>query len=188
MTNRARILSLVVLSASLLSPPSAEGQRTGLVIDLGMGPGLVSSSTTIVGLSGSERESKVGLMLKFNIGRVIGDSFALYLANQAILHGTARQGADRAITSITGVGVSYPLSADFSVRGVVGFGREALYMDTLFDTSVGLGLLAGGRYSLFDRWALDLDVMYTSWNDGAIFGSEEVDLWAAGLTFSWLSH
>lgn len=191
MTRRAGLLSLILVGGILFSPSVAQAQRSGLIIDLGLGPGLVSSNTTIVGLGTSNRESEVGAAVKLNIGGVIGDTFELYLANQIVFHGTARQGADHGATGITAVGVTYPLSPDFSVRGAVGLGREALFVDgwsNLFDTSSGLGLLAGGRYGLSDRWALDLDMMYASWNDGALFGSEEVSVWGAGLTLTWLSR
>ena len=112
MTRRATLVLLIVLCAGFVVPDAAEAQRSGLIMDLGAGPGLVSASTTVVGLGVPERESKIGLVLKFNISGLIGDSFELYLANHAVVHGTARQGTNRALTGITGVGVTYAVTPD----------------------------------------------------------------------------
>lgn len=190
MTRCAVLLSVVLPCGFFSFSPPVEAQRNGLIIDVGLGPGAVSSKTSIVGFGISDRESKVGLGASFNLGGVVGNSLELYWTNHLIFHTTARQGADRAITGITGVGVTYPLNPGFSIKGAVGLGRESLYMDgwsNLFDTSTGLGVLAGGRHGLSDRWALDFDIMYLRWNDGDIAGSERVSVWGAGLTVTWMS-
>ena len=189
MTKRRVLPLLICLCGALFSVSPAHAQRSGFIIDLGVGPGFVSSNTTMVGVDGSTRETKMGLALKFNIGGVVGDALEVYLASQTVVHGTQRQMADQAWTGISGLGVTYPVNPGFSLRGVVGTGQEILFTNGIhFDTSRGLGLLAGGRFALSGRWALDVDALHASWDAGEIFGSEEVTAWSAAVTFSWLSN
>lgn len=94
--------------------------------------------------------------------------------------------ADYALTSLVGVGFTYPLNTSFSVKGAVGIAHESLYGPTL-GVWDGVGLLAGGRYRLGDLWGLDLDVMHGRWNSGGV-PSEEGTMWGVGLTLNVLGN
>lgn len=186
------------LAGSLIVASPAQAQRSGFIIDLGLGLGMVSSSWTVGDYGISDRASKAGVAMDFHIGRVIGSSLELYLVQYQVFVATRAQkmypgelaAANHGATSLTGVGVTYPLNTALSVKAAVGLADESLY-ESLFRQSLGvwhgLGFLAGGRYGLRDRWALDLDLMYGGWNSGGS-PSEKGSAWGAAVTINWLSH
>ena len=71
-TQRQLLLGLMFLGGSLAFAPPAQAQRSGFIIGVGLGPGLVSHTSV------PDRESKYGLAIDFHMGGVIGDSFELY--------------------------------------------------------------------------------------------------------------
>lgn len=183
-------LCLLVLLTAAVTPVGAQAQRDGLVIDLGAGPGLVSANYTTVGLGESSRETRVGFSVDFNIGLAIRPDLDVHLATQSTFRSTERQGTDRAMSGVAGVGATYHLDEAFGVIGAIGAGFEFLYMDgffgTPFDTSFGPGGFAGVRYRVAEHFAVNVDVAFAAWDDGEIFGSEEVRSWSLGATLVYL--
>lgn len=181
---------LVISLAALPGPAEAQARRDGLIIDIGAGLGWVSGTYRTVGLGESNRESKVGFAIDFNIGAALRPDLDVYFASQSTLRGTGRQGTDRAISGMTGVGATYHLNETWGLTGAIGVGFESLYMDGFlsspFDTSFGPGGLAGVRYRVGENLAVNFDLAFAAWDDGEIFGSEEVRSWSLGLTLVYL--
>ena len=48
------------------------------------------------------------------------------------------------------------------------------------------GGLAGARYRVGENLAVDFDLAFAAWDDGEIFGSEQVRSWRLGLTLVYL--
>jgi hypothetical protein len=171
MTIRSLLVVAVLIAISLTAPMPAFAQRGGFIIGLGLGPGVVSSKRTVEDFGLSDGDSKLGMAMSFHIGAVLGNSLELYLANHIVWHGnTTAYNASYVGTGFTGFGVTYPVNGRVSVKGGAGVGRSVAYFSngsSLTDWD-GPGLLAGGRYAVSDRWALDLDVIRGSWNSGGI--------------------
>jgi hypothetical protein len=182
MTKRPWLLALMFLGGSLFFAPPVEAQRSGFIIGVGFGPGLVSYT------SDPDRESKLGIAFDFHIGGVIGDSFELFFVTKANFFESDLVGVDRIGSGVGGLGFSYPLNPKFSISGGIGLDQwMEFYSNGTNDSRAdGVGLWAGGRYLLSEseRWALGFDIMY-----GKPFGGD-VDFNALGVQFTInvLSH
>jgi len=172
----------VVTVGNATAPGAADfsGKRLKFIIGFGVGPGLVSyTSSSRVG--STDRENNRGVATAFHIGGVIGDSFELYYMNKLIFWGSLRW------TGVHGVGATYPLNSDFSINGGIGSGLwEEIDFEHGAPSYSGLGLLAGGRYQLNEsgRWMLNLDIMYTKMGNDSFIS----DVLGAQLTINAMSH
>jgi hypothetical protein len=170
------------LGGSLAFAPPAQAQRSGFIIGVGLGPGLVSHTSV------PDRESKYGLAIDFHMGGVIGDSFELYFVFKGTVFGSDAVGVETNGSGVGGLGFSYPLNPRFSINAGIGLGSWYTAFSTGFSqtTSDGVGVLAGGRYLLSEsgRWGVGFDIMY-----GKPFGGD-VDFNALGVqaTINVLSH
>ena len=176
--------AMLILVMGVAGP--AEAQRSGFIMGFGIGPGVVSYTSTPSGGSSSARSTDTGLAVDFHIGVVVGDSFELYYMSKLIFFDSVVPILFGAATGMNGVGVTYPLNPDFSISGGIGVGLWA-DVETPFDSLdrfTGLGLVAGGGYQLSPRWALHLDLMYTD------PGNNSLDYSVVGpqLTINIVSH
>jgi hypothetical protein len=185
MTTRAWLL--VVALAGLGAPP-AHAQRSGFIIGFGLGPAGSTGKRTVPQQAFSNSASRVALAMDFHIGGVVGDAVELYWMSHSTFTTTGGRDSGIAATSVSGVGATYPLNPSVSIKGGVGWARQILYyQDLSLSNWDGLGLLAGGRYALTDRWALDLDVMTAGWSEDSPT-TVEGRLWSAAVTLNVLSH
>ena len=172
-----RLLVLAFLGVFFALAPPAEAQqapREGFIIGIGVGPGLMS-------IGGVTRESDLGFAVDFHIGGVVSDGIQIYYMNKSVF--LSSEGFSYTVTGMTGVGVTYPLSS-IDLKGGIGVSVFANVDadETAFsaDSETGLGLMAGARYGLSQRWGLDFDLMYGSLDFGSVYG--------ATLTINVLSH
>ena len=173
--------AMLILVMGVAGP--AEAQRSGFIMGFGIGPGVVSYTSTPSGGSSSARSTEFSVATDFHVGGVIGDSFELYFMLKLIFFDLKKSGL---IGGIGGVGITYPLSPDFSVSG--GIGSASLQPLNIFSNrksyTEGLGLVAGGGYHLNQRWVLGFDIIYTNPGDEV----KAFSVWGVGLTINIVSH
>ena len=165
---------LVGLCFAFASPAQAQAQRSGFIIGVGLGPGVIFG----------DAPTKLGLASDFHIGGVI-NSLELFYVNKVIF--TSDDDVDAIVTGVNGVGVAYPLNPDFAVTGAIGVGVLRAIDSGPTESFTGLGLLAGGRYKLNEsgRWMLNFDISMA--NPGDDFG-ESLTIWGFQATINVMSH
>ncbi len=160
MTQRRLLLGLMFLGSSLAFARPAEAQRSGFIIGLGLGAGVVSSSLLPDG------GSQMGWAMDFHMGGLIGESLEVYYMLKATILSTDLVGVDNVFSGLSGLGVSYPLNPKFSISGGIGLGMwlelQGDAVAVLVTSEEGFGLFGGGRYLLNEsgRWAVGLDITY----------------------------
>ncbi len=188
MTKRPWLFALLLLGVPLVFAPPAEAQRRGLVVGIGLGPGVASYTGSAPGPLFPDRATEIGVATDFHIGGVIGDSSELYLMSKVMFVWDTRVGF--LATGVVGVGFTYPLNPDFYINFGVGVGLwseidvdlEIFSNASPPESHTGLGLVAGGGYYLSERWVLDLDIMYASPSDDSL----DISLLGIALSVNFL--
>ncbi|MBU8871436.1 MAG: porin family protein [Gemmatimonadales bacterium] len=169
------ILSAFILMIGVLPAQALDGDRKGIVLNLGAGMGLAdvsASDGTSLGLAGD-----------FKIGSGLNSQILIYFTNRTLFFSQN----DSGLTSgLSAVGASYFLKSEapsFFVSGAFGEGR--LIDSNVSGSKSGLGYTAGLGFEFASNWIVEATYMNAKVDSGL-----DAD-WTISnlvLSFSWLAY
>ncbi len=190
---------LSVLVPALLVGSSAMGQsdpdallgKDGLIIGLGIG-GAVASTTTKTTQFGQTMEAsttKAAFSGDFKLGTGLGERVLLYwFGKTGLYNGDESFGAatqTSTIISQSGIGSSYWITRRIAISA--GVGVTSLRSNR--ETAYGPGFVVGAEYELARHWLIDFDVMFGRPNPDQLPGLErETNSVVAKVTLDWLYY
>ena len=159
MHHRTAVTALV-LSLSLVGVRDLLAQRSGFIIGLGIGAGVMTYTVSRDGLADSDRETEVGFATDFKIGAQVSQPVQVYYLGR--VNWFTSSGSDLVAVGISALGVTYVLpSAPVHLSAGIGLATW-----TEFDIGeggngvTGFGLTGGFGWEFADLWLLDFAVTY----------------------------
>ena len=163
-THGARwLLAAAILMLAVPDAASAQVERKGFILNLGLGAARVSTSSQF-----GPGTPEIGVGTDFKIGYAPSDRLLLYYSNDAAFQ--SRPNSDDILaTGLSGFGAMYfldPGENSFYVDGAIGIAaRRSISSTGGFDAGItGSGLQVGGGYEFDRHWLLDVDLIRNSFD------------------------
>ena len=192
-----RTLSVVAILLLGISSSMAQSDRSsllgkdGLIVGIGLGGGVVSTTvkTTQFGETTEASESSAALAGDFKLGAGLGERVLLYwFGKTAWYNGADSFGAatqTSTITAVSGIGSSYGITSRVSLSGGVG----VTTLTNNRETSYGPGFVVGAEYEFARHWLIDFDVLFGAPNPDGVPGIDrETSSMVAKVTLNWLYY
>jgi opacity protein-like surface antigen len=142
-----------------MSIASAQVDRKGFVLNLGMGVGRVSTSIDNVSVDEN------AITTDFKIGYAPNNQWAIYYTNDASFYKPPWTD-DRLYSGMSGIGGTYflkPGEKSFFVNAAVGISILSSVSE-VSDSETGTGFALGGGYEFSSNWLVDVDLVIGSFD------------------------